>query len=137
MVCSHRPGMIHTLPVLAPRHMAVPFMRSDAQSLVRACHTHGAHAIGGMSAFIPNRREPEVTENALVNVREDKQREADAGFDGTWVAHPDLGPPVLELFAAKEGLLAMSATAEFGAVATSCTWRGISLYCSFHISGPL
>ena len=83
--------------------MAVPFMRAYAQSLVRACHTHGAHAIGGMSAFIPNRREPEVTENALVKVREDKQREADDGFDGTWVAHPDLVPPVLEIFDAKLG----------------------------------
>ena len=56
------------------------------------CHRRGAHAIGGMSAFIPNRREPEVTANALAKVREDKEREAGDGFDGTWVAHPDLVP---------------------------------------------
>ena len=56
------------------------------------CHRRGAHAIGGMRAFIPNRREPEVTANALARVREDKEREAGDGFDGTWVAHPDLVP---------------------------------------------
>ena len=54
--------------------------------------------MGGMSAFIPNRREPEVTENALANVREDKEREATDGFDGTWVAHPDLVPVAMEIF---------------------------------------
>ena len=70
--------------------MAVPFMRAYQQLLVRTCHRRGAHAIGGMSAFIPNRREPQVTENALSRVREDKQREAGDGSDGTWVAHPDL-----------------------------------------------
>jgi malate synthase len=72
--------------------MAVPFMRAYQQLLVRTCHSRGAHAIGGMSAFIPNRRQPEVTENALARVREDKQREAGDGSDGTWVAHPDLVP---------------------------------------------
>jgi malate synthase len=72
--------------------MAVPFMRAYQQLLVRTCHSRGAHAIGGMSAFIPNRRLPEVTENALARVREDKQREAGDGSDGTWVAHPDLVP---------------------------------------------
>ena len=72
--------------------MAVPFMRAYQQLLVRTCHARGAHAIGGMSAFIPNRRAPEVTENALARVREDKQREAGDGSDGTWVAHPDLVP---------------------------------------------
>src|SRR5699024_334132 len=50
------------------------------------------HAIGGMSAFIPDRRNPEVTENAIEKVREDKSREAADGFDGTWVGHPDLIP---------------------------------------------
>jgi malate synthase len=78
--------------------MAVPFMRAYAQLLVKTCHKRGAHAIGGMSAFIPNRREPEVTENALVKVREDKQRESGDGFDGTWVAHPDLVPVAKEIF---------------------------------------
>jgi malate synthase len=70
--------------------MAVPFMRSYADLLVRTCHRHGAYAIGGMAAFIPSRRDPEVNEVALAKVREDKQREAGQGFDGTWVAHPDL-----------------------------------------------
>jgi malate synthase len=72
--------------------MAVPFMRAYTRLLVATCHRRGAHAIGGMSAFIPNRREPEVTANALARVREDKEREAGDGFDGTWVAHPDLVP---------------------------------------------
>jgi len=96
-----RPDMV--LPDRVQVSMAVPFMRAYAQALVRACHTHGAHAIGGMSAFIPNRREPEVTANALEKVREDKQREANDGFDGTWVAHPDLVPPVKEIFDAALG----------------------------------
>ena len=64
------------LPDRAQVTMAVPFMRAYAQLLVKTCHRRGAHAIGGMSAFIPNRREPEVTENALAKVREDKQRES-------------------------------------------------------------
>jgi len=78
--------------------MAVPFMRAYQQLLVKTCHRRGAHAIGGMSAFIPNRREPEVTENALAKVREDKEREAGDGSDGTWVAHPDLVPVAMEVF---------------------------------------
>lgn len=83
-----RPDMV--LPDRAQVTMAVPFMRAYTQLLVRTCHRRGAHAIGGMSAFIPNRRQPDVTERALAKVREDKQREAGDGFDGTWVAHPDL-----------------------------------------------
>ena len=86
------------LPDRAQVTMAVPFMRAYAQLLVKTCHRRGAHAIGGMSAFIPNRREPEVTENALAKVREDKEREAGDGFDGTWVAHPDLVPVAMEIF---------------------------------------
>jgi malate synthase len=78
--------------------MAVPFMRAYTRQLVATCHRRGAHAIGGMSAFIPNRREPEVTANALARVREDKEREAGDGFDGTWVAHPDLVPVAGEMF---------------------------------------
>ena len=81
-----------TLPDRAQLTMAVPFMRAYAQLLVRTCHKRGAHAIGGMAAFIPNRKDAEVTETALAKVREDKQREAGDGFDGTWVAHPDLVP---------------------------------------------
>jgi malate synthase len=86
------------LPDRAQVTMAVPFMRAYQQLLVRTCHARGAHAIGGMSAFIPNRRQPEVTENALARVREDKQREAGDGSDGTWVAHPDLVPVAAEIF---------------------------------------
>ena len=70
--------------------MGVPFMSAYTDLLVRTCHQRGAHAIGGMAAFIPNRRDAEVTERALEKVREDKERESDKGFDGTWVAHPDL-----------------------------------------------
>ncbi|MBA3687442.1 MAG: malate synthase A [Chloroflexi bacterium] len=91
-----RPDMI--LPDRAQVTMAVPFMRAYQQLLVRTCHRRGAHAIGGMSAFIPNRRQPEVTENALARVREDKQREAGDGSDGTWVAHPDLVPVAAAIF---------------------------------------
>jgi malate synthase len=80
------------LPDRSQVTMAVPFMRAYTQLLVQTCHRRAAHAIGGMSAFIPNRREPEVTANALEQVRIDKEREAGDGFDGTWVAHPDLVP---------------------------------------------
>jgi len=72
--------------------MSVPFMSAYAQLLVQTCHRRGAHAIGGMAAFIPSRRDPEVNRVALEKVREDKQRESGDGFDGTWVAHPDLVP---------------------------------------------
>jgi malate synthase len=81
--------------------MTVPFMRAYTELLVRTCHTRGAHAIGGMSAFIPNRRDPEVTENALAKVRADKEREASDGFDGSWVAHPDLVSTVKDVFREK------------------------------------
>ena len=78
--------------------MTVPFMRAYSELLVRTCHKRGAHAIGGMSAFIPTRRDPEVNERALAAVRADKRREAGDGFDGSWVAHPDLVPVVREIF---------------------------------------
>jgi malate synthase len=83
--------------------MTVPFMRSYTELLVRTCHSRGAHAIGGMAAFIPSRRDPEVNEIALTRVREDKQRESADGFDGTWVAHPDLVPVAMEQFDAALG----------------------------------
>ncbi|WP_424465670.1 malate synthase A [Pseudoclavibacter helvolus] len=70
--------------------MTVPFMRAYTELLVQTCHARGAHAIGGMSAFIPNSRKPEVTARALERVRADKAREAADGFDGSWVAHPGL-----------------------------------------------
>jgi malate synthase len=91
------------LPDRAQVTMAVPFMRAYQQLLVRTCHRRGAHAIGGMSAFIPNRRQPDVTEQALARVREDKQREAGDGSDGTWVAHPDLVPVAGAVFDAVLG----------------------------------
>jgi malate synthase len=83
--------------------MAVPFMRAYTELLVRTCHRRGAHAIGGMAAFIPSRRDPEANEVALARVREDKQRESGDGFDGTWVAHPDLVPVAMEQFDAALG----------------------------------
>ncbi|MER7151291.1 malate synthase A [Streptomyces lydicus] len=72
--------------------MTAPFMRAYTELLVRTCHKRGAHAIGGMAAFIPNRRDPEANERALAKVKNDKDREAGDGFDGSWVAHPDLVP---------------------------------------------
>ncbi|MFL5923997.1 MAG: malate synthase, partial [Gaiellaceae bacterium] len=78
--------------------MSVPFMRAYAQLLVKTTHARGAHAIGGMAAFIPSRKDAEVNEVALAKVREDKEREAGDGFDGTGVAHPDLVPAAREEF---------------------------------------
>ncbi|HEY6538137.1 MAG TPA: malate synthase A [Candidatus Dormibacteraeota bacterium] len=78
--------------------MTVPFMRAYTELLVKTCHRRGAHAIGGMAAFIPSRRDPEANRVALEKVREDKLREAGDGFDGTWVAHPDLVPVAQEVF---------------------------------------
>jgi malate synthase len=86
------------LPDRAAVTMAVPFMRAYAKLLVATCHKRGAHAMGGMAAFIPNRRDPAVTERALRKVREDKERESGDGFDGTWVAHPDLVPVARAIF---------------------------------------
>ena len=85
-------GARFVLPDRSEVTMTVPFMRAYTELLVKTCHQRGAHAIGGMSAFIPNRRDPEVTERALEKVAADKRREAGDGFDGTWVAHPDLIP---------------------------------------------
>jgi malate synthase len=78
--------------------MAVPFMRAYTELLVRTCHRRGAHAVGGMAAFIPSRRDPEVNANAFARVREDKGREVGDGYDGAWVAHPDLVRVVQEVF---------------------------------------
>jgi malate synthase len=83
--------------------MTVPFMRAYTELLVKTCHRHGAHAMGGMAALIPSRRDPEANERALDGVRADKQREAAAGFDGTWVAHPDLVDTATEQFDAVLG----------------------------------
>ena len=85
-------GASFVLPDRSKITMTVPFMRAYTELLVQTCHKRGAHAIGGMSAFIPNRRDPAVTAWALEQVSADKRREAGDGFDGTWVAHPDLIP---------------------------------------------
>lgn len=78
------------LPDRALVTMNVPFMRAYCDLLVKTCHRRKAHAMGGMAAFIPSRRDKELNERALAKVHEDKQRETGQGFDGTWVAHPDL-----------------------------------------------
>ena len=70
--------------------MTAPFMRAYTELLVKTCHRRGAYAMGGMAAFIPSRKDAELNEKAITKVREDKQRESGDGFDGTWVAHPDL-----------------------------------------------
>jgi malate synthase len=86
------------LPDRAQVSMTVPFMRAYTELLVATCHRRGAHAMGGMAAFIPSRKDRAVNEVALARVREDKEREAGDGFDGTWVAHPDLVPVALGAF---------------------------------------
>ena len=91
------------LPDRAQLTMTVPFMRAYAERLVHVCHKRGAHAIGGMAAFIPSRKDPEVNARAFARVREDKERESGAGFDGTWVAHPDLVPVARAVFDAVLG----------------------------------
>jgi malate synthase len=78
--------------------MTVPFMRAYTELLVRSCHRREAHAIGGMAAYIPSRKDAAVNELALEKVRDDKERESGDGFDGTWVAHPDLVPVATEVF---------------------------------------
>lgn len=86
------------LPDRAQVTMRVPFMHAYTELLIQTCHKRGAHAMGGMSAFIPNRKEPEITRDALAKVRADKERESQAGHDGTWVAHPDLVPVAYKIF---------------------------------------
>src|SRR5437879_2033706 len=86
------------LPDRAQVTMTVPFMRAYTELLVRTCHLRGTFAMGGMAAFIPSRRDREVNRVALEKVREDKVREAGDGFDGTWVAHPDLVQVATECF---------------------------------------
>ena len=88
----------YVLPDRGQVVMSKAFLKSYAELLIQTCHKHGAFAMGGMAAFIPNRRDPEVTEKALAAVREDKLREVQYGHDGTWVAHPDLVPTALEVF---------------------------------------
>jgi malate synthase len=98
LIKTFRNDPAYVLPDRGQVTMAVPFMRAYTDLLVRTCHKHGAHAIGGMAAFIPSRRDPEVNKVAMTKVNEDKEREAGAGFDGTWVAHPDLIPVATAIF---------------------------------------
>jgi malate synthase len=91
------------LPDRSQMVMTVPFMRAYTELLIRTCHRRGGHAIGGMAAFIPSRRDEQVNELALKKVREDKVRESTDGSDGTWVAHPDLVPHVIPIFAERLG----------------------------------
>jgi malate synthase len=91
-----RPEMV--LPDRSDVTMTVPFMRAYAELLAATCHRRGAHAMGGMAALIPSRRDEEANEKALEGVRADKDREVGQGYDGTWVAHPDLVPVAREVF---------------------------------------
>jgi malate synthase len=93
---NHRPDFL--LPDRIQVTMTVPFMRAYTELLIRTCHKRGAFALGGMAAFIPTRKDPQVNEVALGKVRDDKTREATDGFDGTWVAHPDLVPVAMAEF---------------------------------------
>jgi malate synthase len=86
------------LPDRAQVTMTVPFMRAYTERLVLTCHRRGAHAMGGMAAFIPSRRDAAVNSVAMARVRDDKERESRDGFDGTWVAHPDLVALATEVF---------------------------------------
>jgi malate synthase len=95
-----RPEMV--LPDRSEVTMTVPFMRAYTELLAATCHRRGAHAMGGMAALIPSRQDEEANTRALDGVREDKQREVSQGYDGTWVAHPDLVPVAREVF--EEGL---------------------------------
>jgi malate synthase len=91
-------GTDYLLPDRNAVTMTAPFMRAYTELLVHTCHKRGAHAIGGMAAQIPSRRDPEANEKAMAKVRDDKTREANDGFDGSWVAHPDLVPLCTEVF---------------------------------------
>ncbi len=91
-------GREFVLPERNSVTMTAPFMRAYTELLVKTCHRRGAHAIGGMAAFIPSRRDPEVNAKAMAKVREDKTRESQDGFDGSWVAHPDLVALCREVF---------------------------------------
>lgn len=91
-----RPEMV--LPDRGDVKMTVPFMRAYTELLVATCHRRGAHAIGGMAALIPSRRDEQANQRALDGVRADKERELSQGYDGSWVAHPDLVPVVHDVF---------------------------------------
>ncbi|MDA8372172.1 MAG: malate synthase A [Nocardiopsaceae bacterium] len=99
IIKTHRTrGRRFLLPERNSVTMTAPFMRAYTELLVATCHRRGAFAIGGMAAFIPSRRDAEVNTRALAKVRDDKARESGDGFDGSWVAHPDLVPVAQEVF---------------------------------------
>src|ERR1700693_5523580 len=98
MIKTRRRRRDLVLPDRGQVTMTVPFMRAYTELLVKTCHRRGAHAMGGMAAFIPSRKDAEVNKVALARVRDDKLRESGDGFDGTWVAHPDLVPVAREVF---------------------------------------
>ena len=99
IIKTHRTrGRDFLLPERNAVTMTAPMMRAYTELLVKTCHKRGAHAIGGMAAFIPSRRDEEVNRTALAKVRDDKARESGDGFDGSWVAHPDLVPVAMEIF---------------------------------------
>ena len=91
------------LPDRSAVTMTVPFMRAYADLLAKTCHRRGAHAMGGMAALIPSRKDEEANAKALDGVRADKQREVEQGYDGSWVAHPDLVPVAREVFEQRAG----------------------------------
>src|SRR4051812_34763142 len=95
------PGFV--LPDRDDVKMTVPFMRAYTELLVKTCHSHGAFAMGGMAALIPSRKDAEANQRAIEAVKADKEREARAGFDGTWVAHPDVVQTALDAFDAVLG----------------------------------
>ncbi len=98
MIKKFRNDPTRVLPDRNQVTMTVPFMQAYADLLIATCHRRGAHAMGGMAAFIPSRTDPEVNSRAFAKVRQDKERESRAGHDGTWVAHPDLVPLATEVF---------------------------------------
>ncbi len=99
LIKTHRTrGRKFLLPERNAVTMTAPMMRAYTELLVKTCHKRGAHAIGGMAAFIPSRRDEEVNRVAFAKVRDDKSRESGDGFDGSWVAHPDLVPVAKEIF---------------------------------------
>ena len=98
MIKSYRNQKEFVLPDRTDVKMTVPFMRAYTELLVATCHRRGAFAMGGMAALIPSRKDPEANQRAIDAVAEDKRREAGAGFDGTWVAHPDVVSVAREAF---------------------------------------
>lgn len=102
VIKTHRQRRDFVLPEREALTMEVPFLRAYAEEVVRVAHRRGILAIGGMSAFIPDRKNPELNARAFAQVEADKRREIAQGFDGAWVAHPDLVLLVKKLFA--EGL---------------------------------